>query len=421
MKSYFLQAIRGISHNKSRTLLTTLGIMIGIGTVILVFSAGEGFKSYINSQIEMFGSNTITIETVVPASTKARNAGKKADNANMENNVANSAVPIKTFKNKDIQDIKTVANVKNAYGAAYGQDVVTFEDVSKSTLIMGADSSRFDIDKGIIELGRPYTEEENKGLAQVAILGHTLAENLFGDIDPIGKLIRVGNYNFEVIGVYEPRGGLGAFDDEQVFIPITTLQKKILGTDYLGYGIVQLIDGDKADSTSLDIQDIVRRNHFIDDPLKDDFSIKTQEQNMETFNVILSATTFLLIAIAFISLIVGGVGVMNIMYVIVTERIGEIGLKKALGARNKDILYEFLIEAVILTLLGGIVGIIGGASLGFAVSKLAETFGFAWEFSVPIYGIILSVSISMIIGVVFGVFPARSASKLNPIEALNKE
>ncbi|MCM2339164.1 MAG: ABC transporter permease [Burkholderiales bacterium] len=421
MKSYFLQAIRGITHNKSRTFLTTLGIMIGIGTVIMVFSTGEGFKSYINSQIEMFGTNTITIETVVPASTKTRDAGDKADNANMDNNVANRAIPIKTFKNKDIQDIKNVANVKNAYGSAFGQEVVTYKDNSKTTLILGADASRFEIDKGVIEFGRPYTNEENSSLAQVAILGHTLAEDLFGDSDPLGELVRVGNYNFEVIGVYEPRGGLGSFDDEQIFIPITTLQKKILGTDYLGYGIVELIDGDKADSTSLDIQDVLRRNHDIDDPLKDDFSIKTQEQNMETFNVILSATTFLLIAIALISLVVGGVGVMNIMYVVVTERIGEIGLKKALGARNKDILYEFLIEAILLTLLGGIVGIISGSMLSFGVAKLAQNFGFAWKFSVPIYGIILSISISTMIGIVFGVFPAKNASKLNPIEALNKE
>lgn len=421
MKSYFLQAIRGITHNKSRTLLTTLGIMIGIGTVILVFSTGEGFKSYINAQIELFGSNTISIETVIPSSTKARNAGEKADSTNIENSVANSAVPIKTFKNKDIEDIKNVSNVKNAYGAVFGQEVTTYKDTSKNAMILGADASRFDIDKGIISFGRPYTEEENKGLAQVAILGYNIAEDLFGQEDPLDKFIRVGNYNFKVIGVYEQRGGLGSYDDDQVFIPITTLQKKILGIDYLTYGIIELIDGEKADSTSLDIQDVVRRNHYINDPLKDDFSIKTQAQNMETFNVILDATTFLLIAIALISLIVGGVGVMNIMYVIVTERIGEIGLKKALGARNKDILFEFLIEAIILTLLGGIVGIIGGASLSFAVAKIAESFDFVWKFSVPIYGIILSVSISMLIGIVFGVFPALSASKLDPIEALNKE
>jgi len=416
MKLYFLQAIRGISHNKSRTFLTTLGIMIGIGTVILVFSLGEGFKSYINAQIELFGSNTITIEVKLPSSTKGR------ENSNeLESSVANSAVIVNTFKNKDIQDIKKIDNVKNAYGALYGQQVASYRDVSKNALILGADASRFEVDRGVIASGRPYTEEENKALAQVAVLGYGIARDFFKEEDPLGKFIRVGNYNFEVIGVYEPRGGLGAFDDEQIFVPIITLQKKMLGIDYLIYGVAELYDGDKADSTAFDIQDVMRHNHYINDESKDDFMVKTQAQNMETFNTILNATTFLLIAIAFISLIVGGVGVMNIMYVIVTERIGEIGLKKALGARNKDILYEFLIEAILLTLLGGVVGIIIGSSLAFIVSQVAQSFNFDWKFVVPLYGIVISVSISMIIGIVFGVFPARNASLLNPIEALNKE
>lgn len=417
MKSYFLQAIKGITHNKSRTLLTILGIVIGIGTVVLVLSAGEGFKSYINSQVEMFGTNTLSIETVIPASTKTRNANSKSSG----DNPASNAVPITTFKNKDIQDIKIIPNVKNAYGAALGQQVVTYNDISKNVFIFGADASRFDIDKGVIDVGRAYSEEENKSLAQVALLGSNVAKDLFGENDPIGKLIRVGNYNLEVIGVYESRGGLGSNDDDQIFIPITTLQKKFLGIDYLFYGIIEMVDGSKADSTALDVSDIIRRNHSITDPDKDDFAVKTQAQNLETFNTILSAVTFLLIAIALISLVVGGVGVMNIMYVVVTERIGEIGLKKALGARNKDILFEFLIEAILLTLLGGIIGIIFGALFAYIISKVAGSLGFTWKFIVPIYGIVISLSISMIIGIIFGVFPARNASKLNPIQALNKE
>ena len=420
MNKYFKQAIRGITHNKSRTFLTTLGIMIGIGTVVLVLSAGEGFKSYINAQVELYGSNTVYIETKIPASTKQRDASANTS-GNIQNNPATNAVPITTLKNRDIEDMKSIPNVKNAYGASISQQIVSYGNISKNVFVFGADASRFDIDKGVIASGRPYTEEENRGLAQVAILGNTLATDLFGDSDPIGKLIRVGTYNLEVIGVYEPRGGLGATDDEQVFIPITTLQKKFLGIDYLFYGVAELYDVNKADITALDITDMLRRNHNITDPLKDDFTVMTQAQTMDTFNVILNAVTFLLIAIALISLIVGGVGVMNIMYVVVTERIGEIGLKKALGARDKDILFEFLIEAVLLTLLGGIIGILGGALFAYAVAKIAQSFNFAWSFIVPLYGIILAVSISMIIGVVFGVFPARSASKLNPIEALNKE
>ena len=413
---YLKQALRGVKSNPSRTVLTTLGIMIGIGTVILVLSAGEGFKSYINNQIDVFGSNTVFVEVSVPASTKQLSQSKNKT----ANSSASNAVPITTLKNKDVTDLKNLPNVLNAYGASIGQKVTTYKNTSKNAFIFGADASRFDIDKGEIALGRVYTEEESKVLAQVAILGSKIAEDLFGEEDPLGKLIRVGSYNFEVIGVYAPKGGFDGQDD-QVFIPITTLQKKILGTDYLIYAVVQLEDNSKASATSLDMADILRRNHYINDPAKDDFKVTTQAENMDIFNTILTAITFLLIAIATISLVVGGVGVMNIMYVIVTERIGEIGLKKALGARDRDILYEFLIEAVILTVIGGVFGIIGGSFFAFLISKIAESFNLTWDFIVPIWGIIVSVSVSMLIGVIFGVFPARNASRLNPIEALNKE
>jgi len=177
----------------------------------------------------------------------------------------------------------------------------------------------------------------------------------------------------------------------------------------------------KRDNTELDIIDVLRKNHYISDPARDDFKVNTQEESLSVFNTILKAITFLLIAIASISLMVGGVGVMNIMYVVVTERIGEIGLKKALGARRRDILYEFLIEAVLLTIIGGVIGIIGGSFLAFVVAKFAQSTGLAWQFLVPIWGVEIAVSVSMIIGVVFGVFPARNAARLDPIVALNKE
>ncbi|MDE2030796.1 MAG: ABC transporter permease [Patescibacteria group bacterium] len=419
MNKYFQQALKGIKASPSRTFLTTLGIMIGIGTVILVLSAGEGFKSYINAQIDAFGSNTVIIETSVPPSTKDRSSGQSSSTANSS---AVNAVPITTLKNRDVEDIKQLPNVKNAYGASIGQQIATYGNVSKNIFVFGADASRFDIDKGVIARGRPYTTEEDKSLSQVAVLGHDIAIDLFGDSDPLGKFVRIGNYNFEVIGVYERRGSFGfSNDDEQIFIPISTLQKKILGTDYLLYSVVELVDNNKADTTALDISDILRRNHYITNPAQDDFKVSTQAESLATFNTILQAITYLLIAIACISLVVGGVGVMNIMYVVVTERIGEIGLKKALGARHKDILYEFLIEAILLTLIGGVIGIIGGIFLSFIVSKIAQSFGLTWKLIVPISSIIISVSVSMIIGVVFGVFPARNAAKLNPIEALNKE
>jgi len=417
---YFKQAIRGIKSNPSRTLLTTLGIMIGIGTVILVLSAGEGFKSYVNAQVEAFGSNTVIVETSVPASTKARSNG--ASESGNVNSSANNAVPITTLKIRDVEDFKNIPNVKNAYGASIGQQIVTHNGISKTAFIFGASASRFDIDKGVIETGRGYSEQEDKSLSQVAVLGNKISVDLFGDEDPIGQFIRVGNYNFEVIGVYESKGSFGPMsEDDQIFIPVTTLQKKIQGIDHLIYSVIELEDNSKADATKLDIIDVLRENHYISDPAQDDFKVNTQEESLSVFNTILKAITFLLIAIASISLVVGGVGVMNIMYVVVTERIGEIGLKKALGARGKDILYEFLLEAILLTVIGGVIGIIGGSFLGYIVSKVAQSAGLDWDFIVPIWGVVLSVSVSMIIGVVFGVFPARNAARLDPIVALNKE
>jgi len=417
MNKYLKQAIRGVKANPSRTFLTTLGITIGIATVILVLSLGEGFKSYINSQIEINGSNVIFVEVSVPASTKQRSNSSGNETANSS---ANNAVPITTLKNRDLEDIKKLPNVLDTYGVSMGQQVVTYKSVSKNAFIFGASASRFDVDKGVIEKGRGYTKEEDKSLSQVAVLGNKIAGDLFGEQDPLGKSIRVGNYNFEVIGVYAMRGGFDGADD-QVFIPVTTLQKKIQGIDYLIYAVVQLEDNNKADATSLDIADVLRRNHYITDPVRDDFKVTTQAETLDIFSSILKGITFLLISIASISLLVGGVGVMNIMYVIVTERIGEIGLKKALGARNRDILYEFLIEAIILTFIGGVLGIVLGSFLAFVVSKIAQSFDIVWDFIVPLWGVFLAISVSAIIGITFGVLPAKNASKLNPIEALNKE
>lgn len=414
---YLTQALRGVRSSPSRTILTTLGIMIGIGTVVFVLSAGEGFKSYINAQVEAFGSNSIFVETAVPTTTKARsNSSGSASTSSAD------AVSVTTLKYRDIEDLKRLPNIRNGYGVAMSQQVTSYKDVSKNAFIFGSDSARFEIESTVIENGRPYTKEEDRSLAQVAILGSSIAEILFGQDDPVGKLIRIGNYNFEVIGVYEPRSSASFMnEDEQVFIPLTTLQKKILGIDYLFYAVLDLEDKSKDAVTALAVAEVLRENHDISDPAKDDFKVTTQEENLATFETILVAIKFLLIAIASISLIVGGVGVMNIMYVAVTERIGEIGLKKAIGATNKDILYEFVFEAIILTLIGGVIGILFGAILAFATSIVAKNFGLDWKFIMPFSGVLVPLIVSMVIGLVFGVFPAKNASKLNPIEALNKE
>ncbi len=414
MFSSFTQAIRGLIANPARTVLTTLGIVIGIATVILVLSAGAGFRSLIDAQVDTLGSNTLFIQTRVPPTTKNRAAGSSAA-------VDITTVAITTFKQRDLDDINKLSNIENTYGMVNGLAVVSYRDVQKSVIYYGASASRFEIDKNTLEFGRFYSQSEESGADQVVILGNKLATDLFGQDDPQGKIIRIGSLNFQVIGVYTLKGGIASEEDNSLFMPLLTAQKKMLGIDHMTIGVVQVTDIKSGDATAEDIRGVLRDNHNITDPEKDDFIVQTQAQALETFNTIFNGITLLLIAIAAISLIVGGVGIMNIMYVVVTERTSEIGLKKALGARNSDILREFLIEAVLVTTLGGVIGILFGALLGWLVSLVATSANLTWAFSVPPYAIILGFGVSAVIGIGFGVLPARSASKLDPVEAMRYE
>lgn len=416
MYTAFKQSIKALRSNPGRTALTMLGIIIGIGTVILVLSAGAGFRSLIDSQVATLGSDTLFIRTRVPPTTKNRAASGSSGALSS----VFSGVTITSFKQRDLDDIKKLPNVTDDYGIVTGLSVAIYRNNKKSAIYYGASAARFNIDKTTLAEGRFYTQAEDDGGANVAILGATVAKDLFGQDDPIGKLFRLGTLNFQVIGVYASQGALSE-SDNIVFIPLATAQKKLLGIDYISVGIVQLQDVNKADSTVEQIKTLMRGNHNITDPVKDDFDVQTQAQALETFDTIFNGITYLLIAIAAISLIVGGVGIMNIMYVVVTERTSEIGLKKALGARESDILKEFLTEAVLVTVLGGIVGIAFGAFLGWVVSVIATSAHLAWTFSVPMYAIFLGFGVSAVIGIFFGVFPARSAAKMDPIEALRYE
>ncbi len=410
----FRQSIKALRANKGRTFLTMLGIIIGIGTVILVLSAGAGFRSLIDSQVASFGSNTLFVQTHIPSATKKRSEATDGPGG------AIAGVVITSFKQRDLDAINKLQNVSGSYGIITGQAVAQYRNNKKSAIYYGTGAERFDIDKTALSVGRFFTKAEDMSGAQVAILGTTVAEDLFGQDDPIGKLFKLGTLNFQVIGVYAPQGALSE-NDGIVFVPLNTAQKKLLGVDYITIGIVALNNINDANITTEQIKIAMRNNHNITDPVKDDFVVQTQAQALETFNTIFDGITYLLIAIAAISLLVGGVGIMNIMYVVVTERTSEIGLKKALGAKESDILNEFLMEAVLVTIFGGIIGIGLGALLGYLVSLIAQSAKLAWTFSVPVYAIVLGFGVSAIIGISFGVFPAKSAAKMDPIEALRYE
>ena len=406
------QSLKALSANPVRTVLTTLGIVIGISTVIMVLSAGEGFRSLINDEIKSLGSDTLFIKTRVPPTTKNRASTL----------TPGISVGITTFKQRDLDNIKKLNNVVNDYGMVTGMAVTSYRNNRKNAIYYGSSSERFIIDQHTLKEGRFYNSAEDAGASQVAILGSNIANDLFGQDDPLGKLIRIGNLNFQVIGVYNTQGSVGGSGaDDSVYIPLGTAQKKMLGVDYITVAVVQLKDVNLGDATAESIRLSLRHSHNITNPDKDDFIVMTQAQVLDIYNTIFNGITILLIAIASISLIVGGVGIMNIMYVVVTERTSEIGLKKALGATNSDILKEFLIESVLVTVLGGIIGIIFGAFLSWIVSIIASYNGLTWVFTVPLYSIIIAVGVSGVIGISFGVLPARSAAKLDPIEALRYE
>lgn len=418
MFTAFKQSIKALTANPARTVLTTLGIMIGISTVILVLSAGAGFRSLINAQVDALGSNTLFIQTRVPPTTKNRAASNSAGSSAS----AFSGVQITSFKQRDLDDIAKLNNVAGDYGEVIGQAVVSYGNTDKSALYYGAGASKFQIDEHTLKEGRFYTQSEDDGAAQVAILGTSLAQDLFNQTDPDGQLIHVGNLNFQVIGVYNSLGFAGGGTaDDSLYIPLGTAQKKLLGINYLAIGVVQLQNINLSDVTTSQINSIMAYNHSITDPAKYDFQVESQAQALDTFNVIFNGITILLIAIAAISLIVGGVGIMNIMYVVVTERTAEIGLKKALGATNADILREFLVESILVTVIGGVIGIIFGGFLGWVIALIANAAGLTWAFSVPLYAIFLAVGVSAAIGISFGVLPARQAAAMDPITALQYE
>lgn len=405
------QAIKALSANKMRTLLTTLGIMIGIATVILVLSAGAGFRALIDSELATFGTNTLYIQTKIPSSNKSRVGGDDSG----------SGIVITSLKQRDLDSINRLPNVVNSYGMVMGQSVASYRSNQKTTVYVGASASMFSIDQSTLRIGRSYTEAEDSGGAQVVILGDKIATSLFKQDDPLGKLIRIGSLNFQVIGVYSPSSGLSGGNDDYAFIPLNTAQKKMLGINYLVQAVVQIRDLDLSDLTANDISSAIRRNHGITDPVKDDFKVTTQAQIMDIFNTVFNSVTILLIAIAAISLIVGGVGIMNIMYVVVTERTSEIGLRKALGAKKSNILQEFLTEAVLVTILGGFIGILFGAFLSWIVAAIATSSGLAWTFLLPWYAVAIGFGVSAVIGIGFGVLPALNAASLDPIEALRHE
>lgn len=409
----FHLAIRSLKLNVSRSILTIVGIMVGIAMVVIVLSAGNGLKGIILDQVSGFGNNWINIEVKVPQTGK-----NSQDNGSAQA----SGVVITSLKEEDMQAIKKLPNIVNAYAGLTTQAVVSYQDETKRPLVFGVSPSYTNINKDEVEKGQFFSEEENKAVNTVVVLGYDVAQNLFGDADPIGKLVKIDKGNYQVVGVMEKLGNGGFLNmDQVIYIPLKTVQKKMMGVDHVSWIVAEAKDNTDAFSTSQEIIGLMRERHKITDPDKDDFAVTTQEEASEIVGTIVIGISGLLIALSCNSLLVGGVGIMNVMYVSVAERTFEIGLRKSAGATTSDILWQFLVEAIVLTLFGGVLGVIIGIAISFLISVVANAIGFDWVFKISLFSIILSTSFSTLVGVLFGLYPAKKAASLDPMVAIRQE
>lgn len=406
-------AYGSLLRQRRRTILTMLAISIGISAVITINAAGAGIQRFVLGQFDIFDPKSLSIETKVPTS-KANSSDGAIAQA--------SGIVITTLRDKDIEDVAKHPNISVVYGLVIGQEVAGYNGVTKKTTIWGEGAGASEVEVLKFSEGRFYTKDEEDSLTAVVVLGSKVKENLFGDEPAVGKNIYIKGKPFRVIGTLAPRGAAFFFDlDTVIYMPCKTMQKKILGIDYVRQIIANMRSTDKAVQTVEDLQAIIRENHSITNPERDDFVINTTVDALKSLKTVTNGVTLLLVALVCISLIVGGVGIMNIMYVSVAERTFEIGLRKALGAKSKSILRQFLAEAVLITLGGGIIGIVLGALFAYIIYFAAVTYGLKWVYIISLQSVVLAIGFSAAIGLFFGLYPAKKASALSPIDALRKE
>ncbi len=405
-------AVRSLFANKLRSSLTMLGIIIGVGAVIILMSIGRGAQAQITSTIKDLGSNQLTVISQTPGAT-----GMVA---------IQTATPSLTIPDAEAI-LNRVFNVVAVAPVSENFIEITYGDESAQTVIEGTTPEFAQIYNYYLASGRSITDRDVAKKDTVVVIGYKTAKDLFGDEDPVGKEVKLSGRRFTVIGVLEEKGGqmMGMSMDEIVIAPITTTQSRLFprqtlrGEEAVQSIVVQITDITFSDIITDDITELLRKRHKIDEDEKDDFAIITNEQILGMFEQITSIFTVLLGAIASISLLVGGIGIMNIMLVSVTERTREIGLRKAVGAKRRDILLQFLFEAAVLSLAGGSIGIIGGWLISFLVSKIDLGGGTNLATVVSPDIVILAISVSVFIGLVSGIYPAMRAARQNPIDSLH--
>ncbi len=400
----FKIALKALANNKMRAFLTMLGIIIGVGSVITMIALGQGTQKSIQAEISGMGSNIIMVH---PGG--ERRGGVRLDPSEMQ-----------TLKTKNYETLKNecmyVAAI-SPYVTASGQLVCGNNNYPSS--VTGTGTEYLEIRQLNIEDGTMFTEADIKASSKVCVIGKTIVDNLFPDgSDPIGKTIRYNQVPLKVIGVLESKGynSMGMDQDDIVLAPYSTVMKRMLAVTHFNGIFASALSEDMTDYATSEIRTILRREHKLKDSDEDDFTIRTQQELSEMLNTTTNLLTTLLACIAGISLLVGGIGIMNIMYVSVTERTREIGLRMSVGARGIDILVQFLIEAVLISVTGGIIGILLGCAACLAVKFIAQ-----WPVYIQIWSVILSFAVCTVTGVFFGWYPARKAANLDPIDALRYE
>ncbi len=411
----FFQAAYGsfknLASHKLRSFLTMLGMIIGISSVIIIMSIGASAQGLILNQIKSVGSNLVGILPGAPSEEGPPSAL--------------FGITVTTLRYEDALALAKTQNVSHVVAVASyvkGIGTISWENRSVDTNITGTTANYIEVEDTDVAIGRFFTLEEEKTISRVIVLGSKVAKDLLENNDPLGQTVKVKRENFKVIGVMEERGSVAFQDeDDQIFLPLVTAQKLLLGINHLGFIRVKVDDTKNLDQSVEDIELTLRERHNITDPIYDDFTVRNVQQALDILTQVTNALKFFLASIAAIALLVGGIGIMNIMLVAVNERIREIGLRKAVGAKRSSIMNQFLAETIVISLAGGLIGVVLGTVISAIIAIVANYLGYKWDFIVTIGSVTLASSVSIIIGLIFGLYPARKAAKLDPIEALRYE
>ncbi len=401
----FIESVSTLKLNKMRSGLAILGIVIGIGSVIALISIGKSSQQSIQASIQSLGSNLLTVSASSQRSGVVRGAQGSSN----------------TLTNADAEAIKTsakITTVKNVSPEYSRRSQVITGSQNTNTTIIGAVPVYISVHNIVVESGNFISELDERNMTKVAVLGSTVVTDLFGEGSvPLGEKIRIGSQYFTIIGITTAKGGSGFNNqDDRIYVPLSTAQKQLFGSKYLSSIAIEAKDAESMNDAVNEIGYLLLDMHKISDPTKADFSIMSQADILSTASSITGTFTTLLSGVAAISLLVGGIGIMNIMLVTVTERTREIGLRKALGAKKKTIITQFLVESVILTFTGGLIGIVLGVILALIYSRVTSSL-----FVISGSSVLLAFAVSSVIGIVFGWYPAKKASDLQPIEALRYE